>query len=293
MKAAAAIAVVVLVSRWLDRGNALGLALTLQLAVLVAAGWASGVLVQEVLIGEDATRLDGPVVRYLAEHRTAGLTTSVRTLTWLGSNAVLIPLVVAVGLAARRRTRSWATMATLALILGGAIALQDLIKLLVERPRPHVGQLVASATGYAYPSGHATQVVTVAATLALFATSAARSPSRKVIAWTTAALISLFVGFSRIYLGVHWPTDVLVGYILGAAWVALSVATIRRTPRAAAPAPGNSCFPAFWGRLAVLCTAARSQIVGGPGFPAGTSRPGPNQHWRDRAFRGLIATLSD
>lgn len=235
MKAAAAITVVLLASRWLARGNALGLALTLQLAVLVAAGWASGVLVQDVLIGDDAAPIDRPVVRYLAEHRTAGLTTSIRTLTWLGSNAVLIPLVVAVGLAARRRTRSWATMATLALSLGGAIALQDLIKLLVGRPRPHVGQLVATATGYAFPSGHATQVVAVTATLALFVTAAAHSPSGKVITWTTAVLISLIVGFSRIYLGVHWPTDVLAGYILGAAWVALSVATIRTPTGAFAP----------------------------------------------------------
>ena len=140
-------------------GNALGLALTIQLAVLAAAGWAFGSLLQDVLGGDDAIRIDLPVVRYLAEHRTAWLTTTMRDLTWLGSTVVLVPLVVIVGMWSRHRTRSWAVLAQLALSLGGAIALYNLIKPLVGRPRPHVGHLVSTATGYAFPSGHATQTV--------------------------------------------------------------------------------------------------------------------------------------
>jgi len=219
-------------------GNALGLALSIQLAVLAGAGWAFGSLVQDVVGGDDAFRMDLPVVRYLAGHRTAWLTSSMRDLTWLGSTVVLVPLVVVVGLAARRRTRSWASLAELALSLGGAVVLYDLIKVLVGRPRPRVGPLVSTATGYAFPSGHATQTAAVAVTLAALAAALTSSWARKVIVWSVAVLVCLIVGFSRIYLGVHWPTDVLAGYALGALWAALCALAIRRPtklPMADAP----------------------------------------------------------
>jgi undecaprenyl-diphosphatase len=144
-----------------------------------------------------------------------------RDVSWLGSTVVLVPLVVVIGVWARNRTRSWAVLARLALSLGGAIALYDLIKPLVGRPRPHVGQLVSTATGYAFPSGHATQTAAVAVTLAALAATLTGSWARKVAIWSTAALVCLLVGFSRIYLGVHWPTDVLAGYALGALWAAM------------------------------------------------------------------------
>jgi undecaprenyl-diphosphatase len=211
-------------------GNALGLALTAQLAILAAVGWVFGTLLQDVLGRDDSTRIDRPVLRFLAEHRTPWLTTTMRDLTWLGSTAVLIPLVAAVGIAAHRRTRSWMTMTQLAVTLGGAIALYDILKPLVGRPRPHVGPLVTTATGYAFPSGHATQVTAVAVALATLATPRASSWARKVAIWAAAALVCLLVGFTRLYLGVHWPTDVLAGYAFGALWAAI-VTLAFRAPR--------------------------------------------------------------
>jgi undecaprenyl-diphosphatase len=213
-------------------GSALGLVLTAQLAVLAAAGWAFGALLQDVLGGDEASRIDLPVVRFLAEHRAGWLTAAMRDLTWLGSTVVLVPLVAAVGLAARRRTGTWTAMAHLALSLGGAVVLYDVIKPLVGRPRPHVGALVSTATGYAFPSGHATQIVAVTATLSILATGASHSWPGKVAIWCTAVLVSLVVGFSRLYLGVHWPTDVLGGYALGAVWAALASLAIGWRARA-------------------------------------------------------------
>ena len=94
-------------------------------------------------------------------------------------------------------------MAELALSLSGAVVLTDVIKLLVGRPRPRVGPLVSTATGYAFPSGHATQTAAAAVTLAAFAAVLTSSWARKVIVWSVAVLVCLIVSFSRVYLGVH------------------------------------------------------------------------------------------
>ena len=216
---------------WL--GNVLGVALIVAFALLVAVGWASGALL-EAVFGDDGAPVDQSVVGYLAEHRSAWLTTAMLYATVLGSAWVLVPLVAVVGLIEHHRVRSWATGAHLALAVGGAIALNNLVKPLVDRSRPP-GQLVSTATGYAFPSGHTTQAAAITVTVAILVASAL-SPSRvsRVTVWSLAVLVSLVVGFSRLYLGVHWATDVLAGYVLGASWAALVAYAIRsceRTPR--------------------------------------------------------------
>jgi undecaprenyl-diphosphatase len=184
------------------------------LAVLIAVGWALGAFVHDVL-GNGATSLDGTVARYVGEHRTPWLTSVLRTVTWLGSTAITIPVSAVAGLLMRRRTGRWSPMAQLAVAISGAVALSNIVKQLVARPRPHIGRVISRAGGYAFPSGHATQVVVVSITLAFLAS---RFFNVKVAAWTAAIVITLAVGWSRVYLGVHWLTDVLAGYMLGGAW---------------------------------------------------------------------------
>jgi len=254
-------------------GNALGLALAAQLAALVAAGWAFGALLQDVLGGDDATRVDRPVVRYLAEHRTAWLTVTMRDVTLLGSTVVLVPLIVTVGLAARHRSRSWATMAQLALSLGGAVALYDLIKPLVGRPRPHVGQMVSTATGYAFPSGHATQTAAVAVTLAALGAALTGSWLQKVTIWSAVALVCVIVGFSRVYLGVHWPTDVVAGYTLGALWAALCALAVRRPDERPTSQPRLKGRP---DRRSVLLADDHLTGIAIPGFAPLRRQTGPS-----------------
>jgi undecaprenyl-diphosphatase len=197
------------------------------LALLVAVGWALGTVVQDVL-GNRSSSLDGTVARYVAEHRTPWLTTVLRTVTWLGSTAVTIPVSAVIGLLMRRRTGRWSPMAQLAVAIGGAVAISNIVKQLVARPRPHVGRIISSAGGYAFPSGHAIQAVLVSTTLALLAS---RSSTARVVAWTAAIVVTLAVGWSRVYLGVHWLTDVLGAYVLGAAWAVATCFTFSRWER--------------------------------------------------------------
>lgn len=222
--------------RRLTPTGALGISLTLQLAILAAGGWLFGSILQDVIGRDDLARFDRPITNYLVDHRTAWLTTTMRATTTLGSTAVLIPTIAVVGLAIRRHRRTWEPLAVLVITQLGAIALYDTVKVLVARPRPHVGALVATASGYAFPSGHATQAVAVWGTIALILMPAASVTVGKIALGAGAAIIALLVGITRVYLGVHWTTDVLGGWALGALWLTAVTAT-RKAIKAGRPPP--------------------------------------------------------
>lgn len=181
------------------------------------------------------TRTGGPdfdraVVAYLVERRADWLTTAMRAASRIGSTIVLVPLAVLIGVGAHRRSRRWTTMVRLAVGLGGSVALYHLVKALVGRARPRVGALVATAAGDAFPSGHATQTAAMAVIVAMAATALTVSRARKVTAWSTAAGVALLVSFSRVYLGVHWPTDVMAGCALGALWAVAATMALPDRP---------------------------------------------------------------
>ncbi len=219
-------------------GRALGLALTLQLIALGLAGWLFGVVVQDVLAGEGAARVDGPITRALAARRADWVTSVLSSVTELGAAVVLVSAVVIVGLVAYWLTRSWVPLLVLTLSLLGTVVLGDVVKQLVGRPRP-TGYRMIDVSGSGFPSGHAAQSAAVYGALAYLAAGWVRSWRAKVAVWTVALVVLLLVGFSRVYLGAHWTTDVLGGYALGTVWLAAVLVTVsairgawhsRRTP---------------------------------------------------------------
>jgi membrane-associated phospholipid phosphatase len=109
----------------------------------------------------------------------------------------------------------------------GALGLDDVIKSLVGRPRPVLGRLV-HATGSSFPSGHALAATAMFGALAYVLARRSR-PFSKTLIWGGALLLSSLVAASRVYLGVHWLTDVVGGMLLGAFWVALTFTVVRLT----------------------------------------------------------------
>jgi membrane-associated phospholipid phosphatase len=207
----------------LDPSGPRGLPLTLSVGALAAATWVFGGLTQDVLGHDDTVLADTRVERLVLAHRIGGLTAAMRVLTWLGSTAVLVPAVILIGGFLLIRRRDWRPLAKLALALGGAVALYNIVKPAVGRTRPPPIFWIGHYSGAAFPSGHATQAIAFYAMLAVIL-SAGTSYERRALVWSGAALLALVVGASRVYLGAHWLTDVLGGYALGAAWVALLVA---------------------------------------------------------------------
>jgi len=116
------------------------------------------------------------------------------------------------------------------LTVAGAEILDQVLKYIFHRVRPQAFFGLAEPMGYSFPSGHALVSCTFFGVLAAMAAARTSSRTRRVMYYALAAVLVAAVGFSRIYLGVHYPTDVLAGYAAGVVWT-FSVAWVRRLRR--------------------------------------------------------------
>src|SRR5215218_8608177 len=159
----------------------------------------------------------------------AGVVTAMQTLSTLGSAVVYLPLfaLVAAWLLRSGRPRLAIFVAVTA---AGSAALNALVKLAVHRARPVLPDPVAHANGLSFPSGHAQSAMVAASVLCLLAWPALSGASRAAALILATAWV-LAVGFARVALGVHFVSDVLAGYVLGAAWVAAMTAAFRAWQR--------------------------------------------------------------
>lgn len=199
--------------------------LALGLVVFVLLGWVVGELWTSVVGSVELN-----VVRDVAAQRTAALTDVVRVITWAGSAFLLIPLALIVCLAFARAGLRGEALAV-ALSLGGAMLISGGVKLLVSRPRPPVEHLQA-VTGSSFPSGHTTQASAFWFSLVFALQAAGASPRQTRVAGGLALLVVLAVAASRVYLGVHYPSDVVAGMLLGTGW-ATYVSRCLRVPESA------------------------------------------------------------
>jgi undecaprenyl-diphosphatase len=194
------------------------------LVVAAVAGGLFLVLTWAVLALDRVPSVDLTVTRWIADHRTPAVTTLCRGLAVLGSWPSLLVLSLAVGGWYLWRSRDWRPGAELVVALLGSIVLYRVVKAIIDRPRPpawlRIGNEVPS--GAAFPSGHATQTVAVLGILALILASGRSRRTDVAIAWV-AGLILFAVGVSRVYLGLHWMTDVIGGWLLGLFWMATMV----------------------------------------------------------------------
>jgi membrane protein DedA with SNARE-associated domain/membrane-associated phospholipid phosphatase len=225
--------------RWLLRrltpGQYLGLHLTIGLLAAAGGLWLFGGLAEDLLTGDPIVRFDRALDAYLHARATPPLTTFFLIITAFGSiePLVLLGVVMAAFLAWGRR---WVFLGSWLAAVAGSAVLNHLLKELFARPRPHFEHPLLVETSYSFPSGHAMESFVVYGMLAYFAVLALRTWESRVGVVCGAALLVVLIGFSRMYLGVHYLSDVLAGYAAGAVWLSAlitGVETIRRSKKEA------------------------------------------------------------
>jgi membrane-associated phospholipid phosphatase len=204
-------------------------------AVLLGCAIGGGELLSLAERADGSTPVDGRITSWVVAHRTGALTTVARWCSELGSTTVLLPLVaiVAFGLLWRRQ---FVLAGLLLLAWGGSIGLYDVTKLVVARPRPPADIQLSTAAGSSFPSGHATQ--SLATYVALVVVTIAVLPKARAPASVLAVALAAGVGWSRVYLGMHWATDVAAGWLIAAAWITIVVWLAARARSIRRQAPG-------------------------------------------------------
>ncbi len=195
----------------------LSLSLVLGLAGAIASLLLLSWLTEEVLEGE--TRQFDEVTRS-AIHQVAspGLTTLMRGTSFLGSTLFLTALTVIVVLCfAIRRWRREAILFAITMV--GAALLDITLKHTFHRARPIPYFNIVAPSSYSFPSGHSLASFCFYGALAAILTTRFKNVRSQFAIWSSAAIIILLIGFSRIYLGVHYTTDVLAGFAAALIWI--------------------------------------------------------------------------
>lgn len=154
------------------------------------------------------------------------LTLLAEKVTWLGSLSVLALFgVVAVAVLVHARRRDGALFLTVTMV--GALALENGLKFSVQRvrPPPFFG---SEPVTYSFPSGHALFSLCFYGGLAIAASRSMQSAVMKTGIWIVTVLLVVAIGATRIYLGMHYPSDVLGGYLVALAWIAIVLSANQR-----------------------------------------------------------------
>lgn len=168
---------------------------------------------------------DDAVLQWIGMHREPWLTNAMVEITSLGTGLVVMMTVVIAGLFLYLSNHKYSAL-LLFITTGGGLVLNTLLKLGFGRPRPQLVEWGTHAASSSFPSGHAMNSVIVYGTVAYLA---ARLQSRhrvRVLTLFVAGIIILLVCTSRLYLGVHYPSDVLAGIIVGLAWASFCMASL-------------------------------------------------------------------
>jgi undecaprenyl-diphosphatase len=189
--------------------------------VALIGALAFGFLLWGVLAQGGLSVVDPAVATFVAGHRPAWLTPVMQLVTWLGSSFFIIPFGVAVSGYLYLRAATWRPLVMMAVAFAGAAGMYDIVKPAVARVRPSAAlQVGGPDTGWAFPSGHATQSIAFYGMLAIVLI-VSHAPKRRLLIAVGASFVVIVVGASRLYLGVHWLTDVLGGYALGLTWMSV------------------------------------------------------------------------
>jgi undecaprenyl-diphosphatase len=214
-------------------GIMVALAAALTLALLL------GLVFESFRTHNGPTGIDVTAFRWFTARRTPSWTPVMRRVTYLGSGFVVLPVTVVAATVlavAGRRRLGLAVVVTVA----GAALVNWIAKAVIGRDGPLAAIRPQRPHASSFPSGHSVQAAATFVALGIVVASLTRVRIVRTSAWTVLAVVVVAVGVSRLYLGVHWATDVFAGWLVGtvcAVGVAVAFGILRRRRPGDAPSP--------------------------------------------------------
>jgi undecaprenyl-diphosphatase len=192
--------------------------------IAVVCTWAFSEIAEKVRRGS-TQGFDEAVMRWIGQHQYSGLQTAMLEITSLGTGTVVAMIVLVAGLFLWLNQHKHSAVLLVVATVGGLV-LNNLLKIGFDRPRPQVFKWGTYAVSSSFPSGHAMSSIIVYGTVAYLAARLQRNLASRVATLVLAALIIVAICISRLYLGVHYPSDIAAGLIIGLAWAGFCMAVL-------------------------------------------------------------------
>lgn len=170
---------------------------------------------------------DDAVASFFIEARSPALTSFMKFVTMFGTLKGYLILTVIFTLVAYFRWRYWRAAIEIVLFLAASAVINKYFKRYIARERPHEGLRLVEASAESFPSGHAQTAMTYFGFVIFYAIFYVKSPRWRAAVTVFCISMIILIGISRIYLGVHYPTDVVAGYITGGIFVIVGVLLIK------------------------------------------------------------------
>jgi undecaprenyl-diphosphatase len=193
----------------------LGATILASLGAAVLALFLFAWLGNEMLQG-DTQHFDQVVREWVHRYASPGMTHAMTTISLLGYNILIVELVIALAVFAKLRWRRAALWLTVA--MAGSLVLDLTLKYIYHRTRP-TAYFGMAPHSYSFPSGHAMCSFCFYGVLAGLLSARTKPLAWRLLIWFAAAALVIAIGLSRIYLGVHYPSDVVAGYLAATVWV--------------------------------------------------------------------------
>lgn len=212
-----------------------GLHLTIGVLIVLLSGWCFGAIAEDVSNGDPIVQIDARVALWFHQETTAPIINLARGISFFGSVGWISVVSLGVALVFLWR-RLWLDLSLLALISLGGSTLNLVLKHLFHRERPALENPLVTLSSYGFPSGHTMGATLLYGLLALFAWRNLRNRRLRMACLFAASLWILLIGFTRIYLGAHYLSDVLGALAAGLLWLtfcwtAIDTLRRRRQPR--------------------------------------------------------------
>ena len=217
----------------------LGLHLTLIVALFVGAIWIFGGVAEDVVSGDPLVELDVKIADWVHARTTPYLTRLMLLFTDVHGTQGMSFLTAALALYLGLR-RKWYWLLTLVIVVPGGMLVSVLLKYVFMRDRPDLGDPILTLASYSFPSGHVAGATLLYGFLAAYLGSQVRSRRWRVVFVFSACGLVLLVAVTRIYLGVHYFSDVVAAAAGGTAWLALCLIAVEALRQRRRKAHGSS-----------------------------------------------------